>query len=95
MSKVIAKLLLQDGFGNPTTLLVFLKDDGTLAYRLSGTKTRVAHAISNLQVTEPLPDVMAEYTNRGVLVVAIADSVRSGTKTVLKAKLVLSSADCK
>lgn len=66
MKKIIAQVKFCDDLNNKKTLSVYInKDEGTISYSLIDPKTRMAHALSNLQFgrysDDLLPDVLHGY----------------------------------
>ena len=68
MKKIIAQVKFCDSLNNKLTLNVYInKDEGTISYLLIDPKTRMAHALSNLQFglhsDDLLPDVLHGYNS--------------------------------
>lgn len=91
MKKLIAKVELVDGFGNPSTLKVFTDHEvGTVGYSLTSPNTGVGFSISNLQCGwrgPNLPDNTYEYSTNEDLMEAVYAAIKGGVKKVVDSKL--------
>lgn len=87
MSKVVAKILLDDPFGNPHTLLVKVSDEQVISYRLFGTISRIPMCLTNMQIKKPLPDLMLDFDSVEEMIGEVQVAVNSGTDTVTKTKI--------
>ncbi len=87
MSQVVAKLSLDDPFGNPHTLLVKVTDNQVINYSLSGTKSRIAMCTTNMQVRTPLPDLMLDFDSVPKMIAEVQKAINSGTETITDTKI--------
>ncbi len=87
MSKVVAKLSLDDPFGNPHTLLVKVSDNQVINYSLSGTVSRIAMCITNMQVKKPLPELMLDFKDVPEMIGKVQESIKTGTEDITETKI--------
>jgi len=87
MATVLAKLSLKDPFGNLFTLMVKANDDQMISYSLTGAITRIAHCLTNMQVREPLPELMLDFDNVKDMIKKVVSVVNTGTDKVIATKV--------
>jgi len=87
MSKVVAKLSLDDPFGNPHTLLVKVSTNKVINYSLSGTVSRIPMCITNMQVREALPELMLDFKDVPEMIDAVKESINTGTDSITEIKI--------
>jgi len=87
MSQVVAKLLLKDPFDNPSTLLVKVAENQVIGYSLSGTVSRIAFSITNLNMRKALPDLMLDFKDTNEMIAAVKESIKTGTSKVTETSI--------
>ena len=87
MATVLAKLSLEDPFGNKFTLLVKANEDEIIHYSLSGAVSRIAMSLTNMQIRKPLPDLMLDFDNVKAMIKEVVSVVNTGTDNVIGTKI--------